>query len=744
MLGWQGGEGAMVVPLIGYTDRFSARPGERLAVKVSSQLPGPYQADLVRVRHADPNPAGPGMTLLPVASGWAGAYPSRSQRIPRGSHGEAAGRLDLGPAFTLLLRVQPWLLRAHRAPQTVLAMDMPGRSLRLRVDAAGFAVDATVAGAAARCATAAPPQPRRWYEIAIRVAEGRLTLRQTPLQETWGAADAGAAEAALPPGAWQGEAAIRFAAEPDAAGHAAAHFNGRIEDPLLLRGAPAGVTLAEPEALLASGKVAAWWDFSLGQEGEAILDHGAGALHGRVVNFPARAVKGSRWTGAEHAWRHAPRHYAAIHFHEDDLEDCGWETDFTLTIPPDMASGLYGVRLRHGEHWDIIPFYVLPPRGVARAPIAYLANTFTCQVYANYRRVEFPEAQLARRKAWGAYPWCGNLDADYQLSTYNNHPDGSGIHFSSRLRPIFNMRPGFLAVPDDKGSGLRHLPADTHLTDWMEEKGLGFDVITDEDLDNEGPALLAPYRCVVTGSHPEYHTQGTLDALQGFVARGGRLAYLGGNGFYWKVARRPDRPHVLEIRRAEGGIRAWAAESGEYHHQLDGTLGGLWRRNARPPQMLAGVGFSGQGKFEGSHYRRMPGAADPRAAWIMEGVAMDPHGDGETFGGFGLSGGGAAGFELDRADPMLGTPPNAVILARSEGHQEHFVTVPEELLTHLTTVTGEPPEDLIRAEIVYFETRDGGAVFSTGSITFCGSLSHNGYANGISRMLENVLRRFQA
>ncbi len=734
----------MVVPLIGYMDRFSARPGERLAVKVSSHLSGPYSADLVRVRHADPNPAGPGMKLLPVPAAWAGPYPSRPQRVPRGSHAEAAGSLALGHAFVLLVRVQPWLLRAHRGPQTILALTLPGRSLTLEVDSTGFAVDAVVNGTATRVATTAAPEGRRWYEIAVTVAEGRIALTQTPLQVTWGAADAGTAEAAIPVAAWDGAATISFAAHPDSHGHATAHFNGRIEDPLLLRGVAPGVTLADPEALLASGKVAAWWDFSIGQEGEAIQDRGAGALHGRVVNFPARAMKGSRWTGAEHVWRHAPRHYAAIHFHEDDLEDCGWETDFTVPIPEDMPSGVYGVRLRHGERWDIIPFFVLPPKGVARAPIAYLANTFTCQVYANYRRPDFPETQLDRRKAWGAYPHCGNLDWDYQLSTYNNHPDGSGISFSSRLRPIFNMRPGFLAVPDDRGSGLRHLPADTHLTDWMEEKGLAYDVITDEDLDNEGYDLLSRYRCVVTGSHPEYHTPGTLDALQEFVNRGGNLAYLGGNGFYWKVARRRDRPHVVEIRRAEGGIRAWAAEHGEYYNQLDGTLGGLWRRNGRPPQMLAGVGFSGQGKFEGSHYRRMDGAADPRAAWIMDGVEMDQHGDGNTFGGFGLSGGGAAGFELDRADPLLGTPPNAVILARSEQHQDHFVTVPEELLTHLTTVTGEKPEALIRAEIVYFETTNGGAVFSTGSITFCGSLSHNGYRNGISRMLDNVLRRFSS
>jgi hypothetical protein len=38
-----------VVPLIGYVDRFSARPGERIAVKGSSRLTEPYQADLVLI-----------------------------------------------------------------------------------------------------------------------------------------------------------------------------------------------------------------------------------------------------------------------------------------------------------------------------------------------------------------------------------------------------------------------------------------------------------------------------------------------------------------------------------------------------------------------------------------------------------------------------------------------------------------------------------------------------------------------
>jgi N,N-dimethylformamidase len=264
------------------------------------------------------------------------------------------------------------------------------------------------------------------------------------------------------------------------------------------------------------------------------------------------------------------------------------------------------------------------------------------------------------------------------------------------------------------------------------------DIVTDEDLHAEGLALLAPYKVVLTPSHPEYQSRETLDALSAYVARGGRLMYLGGNGFYWRVAVHPDVPGAVEIRRGEGGIRAWAAEPGEYYHAFDGSYGGLWRRNGRPPQQLVGVGFTSQAPFEGNWYRRAPGGADPRAAWILEGVG------GDIIGDFGLSGGGAAGFELDRADHRLGTPPNTIVVASSEGHDlDRFTLVPEEMLTDVTTWPGEPKDKLIRADMVYFEAPNGGAVFSVGSITFCGSLPHNHFDNDISRIVDNVLRRFR-
>jgi N,N-dimethylformamidase len=54
------------------------------------------------------------------------------------------------------------------------------------------------------------------------------------------------------------------------------------------------------------------------------------------------------------------------------------------------------------------------------------------------------------------------------------------------------------------------------------------------------------------------------------------------------------------------------------------------------------------------------------------------------------------------------------------------------------------PDPLIRSDMVYFETAKGGAVFSVGSITFCGSLPWNNFDNQISTLLRNIVKRFMA
>ena len=450
-------------------------------------------------------------------------------------------------------------------------------------------------------------------------------------------------------------------------------------------------------------------------------------------------MRGASWRGDVLNWADAPDQYAAVHFHDDDLYDCGWETDFVFEVPAGLPSGVYGIRLKSGSEQDIVPVFILPPTDTATAKVAILFPTYTYQVYANFERDNFDDEFRARRAEWGVYPHHPAEHKEFGLSTYNFHRDGSGVAFSSLRRPVLTLRAGQMAYVDRKGSGLRHFPADMHLAAWLDAMGIAWDAITDHDLEREGVGLLSRYACVLTGTHPEYQTPGTLNALRDWLGEGGRLCYLGGNGFYWRVAASAAVPDTLELRRSEGGTRAWAADPGEYYHAFDGGYGGLWRRQDRAPQRLVGVGFTAQGRFEGSHYRRMPDSYAADLAWIFDGV------DGETFGGFGFSGGGAAGFELDRADPLLGTPPNTRLLARSEGHQAHFgVTLEDLLVPTAYALPSNAPDPLIRADMVYFETAKGGAVFSTGSITFCGSLPWNNFDNPVSTLLRNVVTRFIA
>ena len=732
-----------MLPLTGYTDRFSAAAGGKIAFKISSTFEEDYTVDVVRIIHGDPNPDGPGIKLRTVETSIAGSHPSRFQPVHLGSYliaDDTPALHGLG-AFTAGATIWPTL--PDKGRQAVISKwdseSGAGFALEIGPDGASFTVgDGT--GGEARAAVGKRMRRHQWYRLLAShdPATGVLAVSQEPLSPEHGVDDAGTTMLNLQqPAALDTKTPLLVAARSGRL--LQHHFNGKIEDPLIAATADHAAMKAlstgkKPDSLLVGMNFGR--DFS---NVRVHTDGKAAPLTAILVNLPARAVTGSNWDGTEMSARHAPDQYRAIHFHDDDLYDCGWRDDFVFEIPEDMPSGIYGCRIRCQHAEDVIPFYVRPKTGKPTSDAVFLASTFTYQIYANHTRGVTDHKFRERGKRWGAAQYLPDDHSDYAHSTYNFHSDGSGVGYSSRLRPIMTMRHNFLTFDDPFGSGMRHFPADTHLIDWLDAMEHGVDIITDEDLDDEGVDLIAPYKVVLTGSHPEYHTKGTLDALTEYAhRRGGRLMYLGGNGFYWRVARGDDYPGALEIRRAEGGIRAWAAEPGEYYNAFDGQYGGLWRRNGRPPQQLAGVGFSSQGGFEGSYFRRTVGGEDPRAAWILEGINE------EILGNFGLSGGGAAGFELDRADIRLGTPETAVVIASSENHQPSFIAVLEDQLSQRATVTGVSHDKLIRADITYFETPSGGAVFSVGSITFCGSLSHQDYKNSISRMIDNVLRRFRA
>ena len=281
---------------------------------------------------------------------------------------------------------------------------------------------------------------------------------------------------------------------------------------------------------------------------------------------------------------------------------------------------------------------------------------------------------------------------------------------------------------------------DLYLVDWLEQQGVDYDVITDEDLHFEGLSCLADYDVIMTGGHPEYWTGPMLDTLEEYLDGGGRLMYLGGNGFYWAEVYDPERRHLIEVRRGFAGSRAWESHPGETQFASTGEQCGIWRHLGRSPNAIVGTGFAAQGWDANTPgYRRLDDSFDERAEFIFEGV-----GDDEIIGDFGLVMNGCAGDELDRVDHALGTPSHTLVLATSAGeHSAYYLVTHEDIYVMQPNIDGTN-NDNVRADMVFFETANDGAVFSVSSINWFSGLSHNNYDNNVSRITANVLNEFLA
>jgi len=699
--------------IAGYSDKLSARPGETVTFFVSSHAREAFKATLHRSISADPNPDGPGIIEDDASTyfnpSW---FASRYQGFTPGSFAQST--IDLQADIKSDLMIKLWFMPKVlvAADQTLLAwgtvsviLDQQGMITAKLAD--GISVSTSVA---IKC--------NHWHSLEFKVAASGVVALDVKSMMT-AKADIEIAKnshtefdlAQMFP--ISVKAPVRIAA---GFGDARCCFNGKIEAP----------------EILVDGSLIAKWDFS--QDISSLSVKAIAGPDFLLRNAPTRGVTGRKWDATEFCWRHKPDHYAAISFHDDDIYDFEWDSDFEFVIPDDMPSGIYIMRIEADGHYDAMPFFVCPTLGKRRADLCVLVSTFTYTIYGNHARPDFAPSWLEKISAWEAYPNNPSQYRHYGLSTYNNHTDGSGICHASHKRVLFNLRPGYLTFGGATCSGLRHFQADSHLIAWLHNQNIDYDIITDDELDRDGVTAIAGYKAVVTGSHPEYHTSETLDALKGYRDSGGGLVYLGGNGFYWRIVRHPEDSTLLEIRRSEDGLRAWASEPGEYYNAFDGSYGGLWRRNGRPPQQLVGIGFTAQGNFVGMPYKRV--CYDKNMDWVFDGINDDLLGD------FGFSGHGAAGFELDRRDEKLDDGEDITILAQSYDEDNRFILVPEEMLTHLTNLSGGPEADVKRADMVYFKTHTGGQVFAAGSITFCGSLPWNNYANNVSKLLRNVVRKF--
>jgi N,N-dimethylformamidase len=775
--------------IVGYSDKHSLTPGETVTFYVSSFESESFSADIVRLIHGDTNPEGPGYKEEEISGTGKPSYPGRPQQIHAGSYVIVPHdpRFDL-ESFTLQAMIFP--TTPEKGVQGLLgnfcAESGTGYSLVIEEDGS---LGLWIAGqrGTAKVSTGKPLLKRVWYQVSgsYDAATGEIKLAQLPVPTSTNGGigmllvhpveeTTAFVTVSKPVGAPKKGTApflIGALAEKVSSGRSifGAHYkelkepielplqsnvyNGKIDRPRLSRGA---LDRGEMDSLVRGFRasdaklrntVVAAWDFqaNIGRNiaSTKVVDTGSHGLDGVTVNMPARGMTGYNWTGDEISYRHAPDEYGSIHFHDDDIDDARWSPDFSFVIPDDLPSGVYAARLRIGgvsspDTEDYIPFFVRPPLGKTTAEVALIVPICSYLAYSNDNlATDSVIAQLLR----GAVPLIQvadlhtNAHREYGLSLYSVHSDGSGVFYSSRLRPILNMRPKYRHW---LSPSLWQFNADLHLTDWLEQKGFKFDVYTDADLEREGAGLLSRYKVVLTGTHPEYSSEKMIEAYANYQHAGGRFMYVGGDGFYWCTSFHPENENIVEVRKGEAGNRAYTTDPGEYSQAFDGGFGGMWRARGRAPSKVCGLTFAAYGFDVGSYYRRMPESNLPECEWVFDGIGQD-----EVIGDFGLVSGGAAGLEIDRYAADVGTPHQTYVLARSEGHGDLMQQVNEEILHYARGYWGGGDENpMVRADMIYYKTANDGATWAPGSLTWCGSLSHNDYDNNVSRITENVLRGF--
>ena len=352
--------------IFGYTSKFSFVPGERVPVHVSCEQVGHYIAELVRLRHGYEGPAGPGFRERRVeqvpASEQAGAFhaPNVGSYVTIADpDGRVAQLTSWALTFQFLATtpskpgVQCLAGAWDDAAQTGVAVVLVEGRVALRL------ADGTAEPVRLECTPAV--EAGTWYhvEAAYRAEarEARIALAPSPPPvnaHVLGSASRARGDeqrrvlAAAP--AWPSVPFRIGAASTGRPGgpECVEHLNGKIGRPRLWADADARELVADwhlgrsdqPDGTLLDG----------------VVDVSGSGLHGVCVNCPTRGVTGPEWTGREPNFRHAADEYAAIHFHDDDLDDALWPEAFGIDLPADLASGVYAVKLAAGATAGYVPF----------------------------------------------------------------------------------------------------------------------------------------------------------------------------------------------------------------------------------------------------------------------------------------------------------------------------------------------------------------------------------------------------
>jgi N,N-dimethylformamidase len=745
--------------IVGYSSELTTRPGDSIEFMVTALKGGTYEADLVRVVNGDNlSRYKDQFKVVRVDSSFAGNYTGANQPLNSGSyvHVEDASALDGLKSFTVAAWIFPTFdpsdyeppdldnIDPFSPPSLNIAESISHQTIVSRYDATtntGWALqideDYRLRFISGEQVVVIDQKMKDWdwaYVAASYDADSETVtvhLREKP----WAAGDKFTARNLSFGGRVKPvqEGSLRIAAVRSGPGAARSQlekpgwsFNGRIQDVRIVNRALGAEELdalaAEetPEFLL--GDVVANFDFSREMRSDKAVDISPSGMVGQVVNAPERAVRGAFFKGNTVKWVEAPKQYDAIGFHADDMYDAQWSADFSYTIPNGLRSGIYAVRLTQGDFVEYVTFFVAPPKDKPTAKLALWISEYSYLAYANI------SIGATAQKNYPGHSW--NFDdidfmrANPEFTTggvYNMHVDGTYYAWGSRLRPDLGMKPGALPY---------NFVQDTHITAFLEHEGIEYDIITDELVEEEGLALLQQYPAILSSTHHEYVTTGMFDTVDQYTQEGGRFVYTGGNGWFWSVGKLPAYPAALESRNFH--------EIGE-RVLTNGDQGGLMIETGRKNGPVFGVEIGAMLFNGGSPYRKLEDAQNPRAAFIFKGTT-----EGAIFGDYGIdkAHGGVVGFETDKFNPGNGTPRHALHLATNEELRPKIEDVKLSNLPLTIAYHPEPGEMWAGADVVFFETPNGGAMFSTGTINWFSSTPEKNYDNDVARISRNVIERF--
>lgn len=364
-------------------------------------------------------------------------------------------------------------------------------------------------------------------------------------------------------------------------------------------------------------------------------------------------------------------------------------------------SGLYyfHVRTDSGQFLSF-PWVVAPDRPKAR--LAVLASNINWNAYndfggrSNYiAAVHLPPVPTVNPRQEEVF--FRSTGADYW---YTQAYDPLSF---DRPEPLNHIAEGERITDPMWRRGAEHVaPAEWRLLGWLEREGYAYDLYAESQLDS-GVCNVDQYEVLILNTHPEYWTRRMYHRVKSWVfERGGKLLYLGGNGINCEVEL-PDETTMLVWNEDVSEARARRSFQGE-----GARFPSRFGLRVEEESHLLGVVTTLTGMGTGAPYRVLDAGH-----WAFAGTGLS---NGDEFGLRSLNmrcPGGASGHETDKVSER--SPANLCRLAKGTNPDEGG------------------------AEMVYFETPSGGAVFSVGSISYASAAVVD---DQVSRITANVLNRF--